>query len=123
MDINQQPYIVRSFAAAVFLIANGYRPTRIVGNIDSPIFTFSGDAREADCDKFFALYADIDFKNVPREECDKILGEMPVPPDVIVMSGGGYHTYWLLAEPVDARAAYTLLTRLQTYVKSDKVSD
>src|SRR5437660_805417 len=83
----------------------------------------TGDAHADDCDKFFALYADIDFKNVPREDCDKIFSEMPVPPDVVVMSGGGYHAYWLLAEPIDARAAYTLLTRLQAYVKSDKVAD
>jgi len=83
----------------------------------------TGDAREGDCDKFYALCADIDFKNVPREDCDKLFANMPVSPDIVVMSGGGYHAYWLLAEPVDAREAYTLLTRVQAYVKSDKVAD
>jgi len=44
--MNQQPYLVRSFAAAVFLMAHGHRPVRINGGIESPIFTFAPEARE-----------------------------------------------------------------------------
>jgi hypothetical protein len=83
----------------------------------------TGDAKIGDCDKFYCLYGDVDFKTVPRAEADRILNEMPVPPDIIVMSGGGYHVYWLLAEPLDARAAHPWLKRLQAYVKSDDVAD
>jgi len=39
-------YIVKSFAQATYLLANGFRPTRIIGNVENPVFKFSGDARE-----------------------------------------------------------------------------
>jgi hypothetical protein len=44
--MNQQPYLVRSFAQAVYLMAHGHRPVRITGGVESPIFYFDPEARE-----------------------------------------------------------------------------
>ncbi|MGI6386330.1 MAG: DUF3987 domain-containing protein [Desulfomonilia bacterium] len=49
-----------------------------------------------------AVWADIDFKNTPREKADRLLSELPVKPSVIIESGGGYHVYWFLKEPAGA---------------------
>jgi hypothetical protein len=51
------------------------------------------------------LFAEVDFKDHPSltpEEIYQRLISMPMKPSMIVFSGHGYHTYWLLSEPVDA---------------------
>src|SRR5262245_58722571 len=83
----------------------------------------SYDAGAEDCIAFHVLFADIDFKNLDRSAVDALLAAMPLPPDIIVFTGGGYHCYWLLAAPIDAREAHAILRRLQTYVHSDNVAD
>jgi P4 family phage/plasmid primase-like protien len=83
----------------------------------------TGDSKLADCDRLWCLYGDIDFKAKERADVERRLNEMPVPPDIVVMSGNGFHVYWLLKEAVDARAAYTILKRLQAYIHSDDVAD
>jgi hypothetical protein len=40
-------YTVKSFACAVFLLAHGFRPVRIAGDIAGPVFEFAPEAREA----------------------------------------------------------------------------
>src|SRR5512139_3942481 len=47
-----------------------------------------------------AVWCDIDFKDAPKEEADKRLWEFPLRPSLVVNSGGGYHCYWILKEPL-----------------------
>ena len=55
----------------------------------------------ANCCMLSALFVDIDFKTVPEPEARRRLATFPLLPSLIVRSGGGLHTYWLLAEPVE----------------------
>lgn len=47
-----------------------------------------------------AAFADIDFKDVSREEVHKILAAFPFKPSIAIKSGNGVHLYWLLKDPV-----------------------
>ena len=49
-----------------------------------------------------ALHADIDR---PPDEALEALARFPLPPSVVVKSGGGLHTYWLLKEPYEIGSA------------------
>jgi len=53
---------------------------------------------------FPALWADIDFKETPRDEFAKRLETFPHRPSIAVFSGGGYHLYWMLKEPAEKAA-------------------
>ena len=46
-----------------------------------------------------AVWADLDFKDVPREIAHKRIQEFPFKPSVLVKSGHGVHCYWILNEP------------------------
>ena len=48
-----------------------------------------------------ALWADIDYKETPRELIAERLKQFPFNPSIIVRSGGGIHIYWCLKEPAD----------------------
>src|SRR5574343_213095 len=49
-----------------------------------------------------AVWVDMDFKHIPGEKggADKLLEDFPLKPTIIVGTGGGYHVYWKLKEPV-----------------------
>jgi hypothetical protein len=61
-----------------------------------------GDA--AHCHTAYALWSDHDFKATPEEQARDLLAGIPDPPSIIVHSGGGLHSYWLLARPTPADA-------------------
>lgn len=48
------------------------------------------------------LWVDIDFKDLPdgQLEADGILATFDYPPTLVINSGGGYHAYWFLNDPV-----------------------
>ena len=46
-----------------------------------------------------AFWADVDFKDTPREILSDRLSKFPFKPSIIVKSGGGVHLYWLLKQP------------------------
>jgi len=48
-----------------------------------------------------SLWADIDFKDIPREVAKKQVGNFPFKPSIAVESGNGIHLYWLLKEPCE----------------------
>lgn len=55
------------------------------------------NVKEAHC-----LWVDIDFKDLPegKTEADGILATFDLQPTLIIYSGGGYHVYWFLNNPV-----------------------
>jgi hypothetical protein len=59
----------------------------------------NGDLRN--CASLSALWVDLDFKAMPEPEARDRLAELSLPPSVVVRSGGGVHTYWLLRQPAD----------------------
>jgi hypothetical protein len=66
------------------------------------------NARELPC-----LYADIDFDTFKggEREAKKLLKKFPLQPTIIVKTGGGFHCYWLLKEPIEAT------TEIEGYLK------
>jgi archaellum biogenesis ATPase FlaH len=50
---------------------------------------------------FPSVWADVDFKDTPREIAVQKLKDFPFKPSIIVKSGGGVHLYWLLKEPAE----------------------
>jgi hypothetical protein len=47
-----------------------------------------------------ALWCDVDFKDIDSQKFRKILKKFEFPPSIVVFSGGGYHLYWRLIEPL-----------------------
>ena len=67
-------------------------------------------------------WTEIDFKDVSKEEADKLLFECPLQPTFIVLSGGGYHLYWQFREPTDNIEAVERINRqLVQFFDSDSV--
>jgi hypothetical protein len=70
------------------------------------------------CQHLAALFADLDFKRTPETPTRARLARLQPPPSAVVHSGGGFHVYWFLREPLDLRdpgacvEAYHLLRRL-----------
>jgi hypothetical protein len=75
----------------------------------------------ADCAHITALWVDIDvagpnhkgdIDSYPDDEAArKMIREFPVPVTTVVRTGGGYHGYWLLDEPLERDDATALLAR------------
>jgi hypothetical protein len=76
---------------------------------------------EANCQHLGCLFADLDFKNISEAEVRERLQGMPLPPSIIIHSGGGAHAYWLLREPLDVQAdnPRQWLQRLAAYLGAD----
>src|SRR4029453_8233891 len=51
-----------------------------------------------------ALFADCDFKDSSEGETRARIATFPLPPSMLVESGGGLYPFWLLKDPVDLRA-------------------
>lgn len=54
-----------------------------------------------DCLALHVLFADLDFKLSSEAEARAALAAFPLPPSIVVASGGGLHCYWLLATPLN----------------------
>jgi hypothetical protein len=50
--------------------------------------------------QFPCLWVDIDFKDIPEDEANERLRHSPLQPTITVMSGNGYHIYYMFKEPV-----------------------
>lgn len=75
------------------------------------------------CGSLNALFADLDFKSTPEDAVRAKLATFPLPPSIIVSSGGGLHCYWLLRELADVQEEFdqlkTLLRRLARCLGGD----
>lgn len=62
-----------------------------------------------------ALFAEIDFSATKDEAAVRAqLAQFPVPPSIVIHSGGGLHVYWLLREPLplDTPETYAVAKRV-----------
>lgn len=57
--------------------------------------------RAENCSFSRAIFADIDFKQIPEPEAIVALERFPLRTSFLVNSGGGFHAYWLLENPFD----------------------
>ena len=58
------------------------------------------------CHLLTALFVDADFKRLGEVETRRRLAEFPIPASIVVHSGGGLHSYWLLRTPLDLQRDY-----------------
>jgi len=49
-------------------------------------------------------WTEIDFKDCPREKAAALIKGLRLPPSIVIGSGGGYHLYWLMREPITGDA-------------------
>ena len=81
------------------------------------------DGTLANCGALPALFVDLDFSGeahaaagVTEVDARQRLADVPLPPSLVVQSGGGLQAWWFLKEPIDLQAeaaeAKTLLRRL-----------
>jgi len=65
--------------------------------------------KKKDCGVLTALFCDVDYgeaghrkvnKWKNREEALEAIQQFPLPPSILIHSGGGFQVYWLLREPV-----------------------
>jgi hypothetical protein len=77
----------------------------------------------ANCERLAVLFADLDFKSRAEGETRAALAAFPLPPSLVVESGGGLHPYWRLRDPLDvsrdAARAKHLLRRLAHHLEGD----
>lgn len=81
------------------------------------------DGTLENCGGLPALFCDLDFKSTSEAEVRAKLDRFPLQPSVIVSSGGGWHCYWILREPLDLSTeldhAYSLLRCLALKLGGD----
>lgn len=82
----------------------------------------------ADCDPFTnVLWADVDAKHqtdgTKTTALRRIASELPLQPQIIVDSGGGYHLYWLLDEPDAHERTIPVMRGIAARVGGDNVHD
>ena len=53
----------------------------------------------AHCQTLTCLFVDMDFRHLGEDETRKRLAAAPLPPSMVVESGGGLHPYWILKQP------------------------
>ena len=87
-----------------------------------------GDGTKKGVCRVSALWADADAKDGhTREGRLRQLSALPCRPSMLVWTGGGWHAYWLLAEPAgcpeEMDRAETVMRRLHTGLDSDPVHD
>jgi hypothetical protein len=91
---------------------------------------YSHDGTLKSCGSLHVLFADFDFKS-GDDEADEAavlarLAAFPIPPSIVVRTGGGLHVYWLLAAPLDlqraedVRLAKRLLRGLAQHLGADE---
>jgi hypothetical protein len=77
----------------------------------------AANGTKANCSVTRALHCEIDFKDHPSPEAARErLAAFPLSPSILVRSGGGLHTYWLLDEPAQL-AAEGVLARVEAAIK------
>jgi hypothetical protein len=127
--ISTDKKIVHSFGAPIEQLTRVEEFIRLAGNEHLNVFVGVAERihingrQLRDCSELHALFVDLDFKAISEEEALATLASFPIPPDMIVATGGGLHCYWLLAVPinltVDSQRAKQILRALATKLGGD----
>lgn len=81
-----------------------------------------GNGTKSGCAPGWAIYADIDYKDVPQEEAEQRLRAFPAP-SMVVQSGHGMHLYWLLQERADPPVIEEYSRRVASALGADSCFD
>lgn len=65
----------------------------------------TGEGDLAHCQSLTALFVDADYKRDTEAETRRKIAALPVPPSLMVSTGGGLHAYWLLSRPLLLKTA------------------
>lgn len=72
----------------------------------------------------FHVVADLDFKGEHTSESrDQQLQDFPLSPTMVTHTGGGYHVYWGLEDPMEPGKAAALMERVSRHFGSDTIKD
>jgi RepB DNA-primase N-terminal domain len=89
-----------------------------------PCDATTGPGRWENCLALPAIFVDVDFKSTPEAEARKEIAALPLPPTLVVHSGGGLHVYYALREALDLTTdeprARTLLRQLALALGGDR---
>ena len=66
-----------------------------------------GQRKKADVPLARVVFADFDGGTTVAEALQRVRGADLPEPSIVIVSGGGVHVYWLLAEPISDMAAWT----------------
>ena len=77
--------------------------------------------KDTDVTRCWSLWADLDWKGYAggKDEATERLRSVAPAPSIIVCSGGGFHAYWRLVQPLPAAVARSLNQRLALALASD----
>ena len=77
--------------------------------------------KDTDVTRCWSLWADLDWKGYAggKDEATERLRSVAPAPSIIVCSGGGFHAYWRLGQPLPAAVARSLNQRLALALASD----
>jgi hypothetical protein len=65
----------------------------------------SSTRNKDNCAEITVAHTDLDFRSIAEDEptIRSKISTLPIPPSIVVFSGGGLHLYWLLKEPLPAQ--------------------
>ena len=111
-----------------------WHPVKAVGTLNLPIneHIFLGVATRQENKgtkdaivQIPAVWGDIDFKDIARDEVERRIAVFPVKPSIVVSSGHGLHLYWILDNPSkigDIQKIEDINKRLVNHFGGDKGS-
>ena len=81
-----------------------YEPEERISETTGRPYTAHPRGKESDITYLTALWVDVD---IPGNEGYKRIVSIDAPPSFIVSSGGGWHAYWLLLDPLEVHPGNT----------------
>jgi len=126
IELRGLPSATRTFVTvddceAVEAFAADHRNENVYIGIASRKDAAGGGVKQ--CVELHAIWIDVDYKTTAEAEAREKVAAFPLPPSVVINSGGGIHAYWAMREPftlpTEAPAAYALLKRLARHFDGD----
>jgi phage/plasmid-associated DNA primase len=102
---NKKSILTDQVASIARFVAKYDRNRRGLFFCVSTIAKGSSTRNKDNCSEITVAYIDLDFRSIAEDEpaVRSVADTFPVPPSIVVNSGGGLHLYWLLKEPLPAQ--------------------
>ena len=91
-------FLIPGDMPSVLRFAQSHRHENVYFGVAARKDSTSGELKN--CSVIRAVFADIDFKDTPEDEARHVLNAFPLRSSFLVESGGGFHCYWVLKEPI-----------------------